>query len=717
MGSGNGEVMDRHRGEGSAGLTGCSRGRALLSWALFRAAAVGVCVAACSGCGSERRFVEPLAVKEGGSVRFLASRPPASTAPGLGPANLVFLSERVGFVATTGGGFEEEKVGYIGPRTSGLIERTVDGGVSWRVVLRAPRVVFEQITFADRLHGVALGNIVRAQSCCEDPPQRPIGYATDDGGRLWHRLRVPAALAGGELDLPAASAWYGVGDRLLFSGDEGRTWTPRSLPNGPRGPSGLGPAVTASAVTAFPSPSIGFVAAAAPCGEQLFETTDGAHSWAPLAGTCASSYSSIDFLDARTGWAVTGAPFEHGPDLQITGRPVIRFTDDGGATWKTVSRGNDWPLDTHLYFTDLQHGWAVSTADYQGFAYDSVHRTIDGGYRWRTVRYPLLPSAFAGPGSAWAGSQCCGPLYRTTDGGRSWQLRVQPANVSPTLLMLATRSTLVINSLAGALRSNDQGRTWSSTPAPSPRAVARALREPIYLRVGESSLKPIAELNRTATRTWRALSVPMFMDYGDIGDAAFTDGKHGLIAAGQAVSDFDRYGTVPVFATHDAGATWKRVRVPKGVAGNTPVTLGPGVVVIEGPRLLYLSTDEGRHWATIPIRNNFWQCGVSRPQQAAIWLLCAPSVSNGPVLLLRSDDGGLTWRKLTGRTWLDPRLIALNGQEAWAIAMGQPVTNGSALWHTTDGGGTWREIWPNIPGATLIRDRRSFGPTLPGPEP
>src|ERR1700677_2241313 len=105
--SGNDEAMDTYSRSGSSGSAGRSRRRALLSSAVLRVLAFVVCAAACSGCGGERRFVEPLAVTGSGLVRFLASPPPASTAPGLGPANLVFLSERIGFVATTGGGFEQ----------------------------------------------------------------------------------------------------------------------------------------------------------------------------------------------------------------------------------------------------------------------------------------------------------------------------------------------------------------------------------------------------------------------------------------------------------------------------------------------------------------------------------------------------------------------------------------------------------------------------------
>src|SRR5205085_11529155 len=140
-----------------------------------------------------------------------------------------------------------------------------------------------------------------------------------------------------------------------------------------------------------------------------------------------------------------------------------------------------------------------------------------------------------------------------------------------------------------------------------------------------------------------------------------------------------------------------------------------GVVVIRRPPRLYLSTDEGRHWAWTAVHGYFWDCGVSRPQRKVIWILCSPSVRSGPSLLLRSDDDGSSWRRLRGPVWLDTGLIALDRDEAWAIAKPALLdpSGGRVLWHTTDGGSTWREVWLNVPGETRGRDLRFFGPHLP----
>jgi photosystem II stability/assembly factor-like uncharacterized protein len=637
------------------------------------------------------------------SMRFLATPAPFSRAPGLGPAHLVFVSSRVGFAATTGGGFYQEQSGYIRPTEPGLIERTVDGGSSWQIVWRGPHVVFDRIAFAGRRRGVAVGNVVlQRQEVGAMPPLRPVVLVTDDGGTHWRRRRMPAAVAVSELELPRAQTWYAVGRRLLVSRDDGGIWSARSLPR-------------AAALTTFPSASVGYAEAPTSCGEQLWKTSDGGFSWRRLVGTCASSYSSLDFIDQRTGWTATGIrDYDYGTGIR-PGPLVIRRTDDGGATWRTVYRSTKWLADTRLHFTDGRRGWAVSQASAEGAHahFTAVHRTVDGGRTWRAVHDAALPTAFVGPEAAWAGEAADGLLWWTTDGGNSWRLRVRPEFVWPRALLVATRSTLVIDSAAGTLRSYDVGRAWSSTPPPSGPAIARALHEAAYLRLAKTELGGvIPQLSRDGGRTWRPLNRPEITRH-DAGDVAFIDPDHGLLAAGQG--EFGPDGRVPVFATNDAGRTWRRLRLPPGIQRGDQVTLGPGTVLIRRPPLLYLSTDEGRHWASLRVRDDFWDCGISRPQHDVIWILCSLSVTRGPSLLLRSDDGGSSWRMLNGRVWLDARLIALDQREAWAIAKPVAVnpSGGRALWHTTDGGLAWREVWPNIPDATLVRDRRAFGPHLP----
>ncbi len=619
-------------------------------------------------------------------MRFIASAPPPSAAPALGPANFVFLSPRVGFVATSGGGGWLDKVGFLPPSQSGEIERTSDGGLTWTVLLRARSVVFDQIASADGRHVVALGNVVRGSL-----PASPVAYVSDDGGAQWRRVSVPAPVDEAVLDLPAPDAWYAAGERLLYSGDEGQTWNRRALPSGATG--------RGWAVVAFPARLVGYAAGSAPCGEQIYKTTDGAQSWTPLPGTCDSSYSSIDFLNASTGWAVRGDPAVQ-DDGAFTARVRVLFTDDGGRSWSTVYRGAAWPVNTRLLFGDRLHGWAVSSIESQGFFSNVTHTTTDGGHTWHVVGF--LPWAVAGSSSGWSGDPLEGTVLHTRDGGRSVQVVARPENVNLYLLEVATASALVVDSSAGTLRSDDDGRNWRPVPPYSQRTIARALHKPAYFAGDKDAGNYNADyLTGDGGRTWSTLNVPASVQFGYTGDLAFSNHDDGLVAAGGAPDSSEPSGQLPVFATVNAGTTWTRVAVPHGVTDGQTVSLGPGVVVIEDPPLLYVSTDAGRHWRTVTDPSNYTDCGVSRPQPRAIWILCDLGTGAAPMLLLRSDDGGRTWRKLTGPVGLGPALIALDAREAWALAERPsdafaPAPAGQVLWHTTDGGRSWHEVWPDI---------------------
>ena len=108
--------------------------------------------------------------------------------------------------------------------------------------------------------------------------------------------------------------------------------------------------------------------------------------------------------DIRIGKIRTGVV---GFDFESGGRPgplLVRRTDDGGASWTTVYRPHRWLEDTNLHFSDRRRGWAVSEATSVGShsRFDALYRTLDGGRSWHSLAYPLEPTDFAGPNTAWA---------------------------------------------------------------------------------------------------------------------------------------------------------------------------------------------------------------------------------------------------------------------------------------------------------------------------
>jgi photosystem II stability/assembly factor-like uncharacterized protein len=381
--------------------------------------------------------------------------------------------------------------------------------------------------------------------------------------------------------------------------------------------------------------------------------------------------------------------------------------------WRRIYRAPSWPPDTALSFTDQSHGWAVSSIEEQGFPSQAVHRTDDGARSWTSVRFPVLPTAFAGAGEAWGGSDSDGSLWRTTSAGRSWSVVDRPAFLSPVAPLIATRSIVEVDTAAGELASSDGGRTWRATPVPSPASTARALGQIGYIRsvsnpAGYDCGAP--EITRNGGRTWERIPVPAQLMIGssnEIGDIAFTDFAHGLLTGSDDCSSAD----LPVYATQNAGRSWRPVPVPRGVPQLgyvIPVALAPGVVVIQGSVRLWVSVDAGRHWMNTPYGDvSSAECRVSRPQPATIWIVCTP-VTPGMTLLLRSTDAGASWHEVTTSHPLGPHIVATSATDAWAVE--EPAIAAPVLWHTTNGGATWETVWPTTPGETTVAPNSSWGP-------
>jgi photosystem II stability/assembly factor-like uncharacterized protein len=300
---------------------------------------------------------------------------------------------------------------------------------------------------------------------------RPVGsiLRTTDGGLTWRSITPPQKFTGDDLFNPpypkaffldAFHAW------VLFTGDNKTLW----------------------------------------------RTSDGGVTWEPSSKTFFSSPSLMFFLNPSTGWLLTfvGA---------ITGGGVatnLYRTLDGGATWDTLVHYYDSFLNcpiSGMVFADASYGWiAASCLDISSQA--SILVTSDGGTTWQELKLPApdqdpklfeqppggcyeyelsFPSLFSTTSGAVVlscggrvGNEILmknGPpdyLYRTSDGGQTWQTSVIPteyiADLNDPYLSLAFSELTYINEQSLWLviyaeqgfhifHSNDRGITWTPIKA------------------------------------------------------------------------------------------------------------------------------------------------------------------------------------------------------------------------------------------------------------
>jgi len=161
---------------------------------------------------------------------------------------------------------------------------------------------------------------------------------------------------------------------------------------------------------------------------------------------------------------------------------IVFATQDGGQTWAKVEVAT--PGDESqwsLYFLDQRNGWLVTRVPTStAFSRGRLFRTTDGGATWNRATIPIADSLrFISPDRGWiAGGPSGKELFVTDDGGDTWQPQaVTPPPDVPPLYVVGLPSFIggqmgvlpvQFTGTTGATifdlyTSTDGGHTWTST--------------------------------------------------------------------------------------------------------------------------------------------------------------------------------------------------------------------------------------------------------------
>jgi photosystem II stability/assembly factor-like uncharacterized protein len=341
-----------------------------------------------------------------------------------------------------------------------------------------------------------------------------------------------------------------------------------------------------------------------------------------------------------------------------------------------------------------------------GFGYSVAYRTVASGARvstsiglflyedgrWRNVTPPMLRAdgadaiddvAFLDRRHGWVAAYNCATvnvsLYRTSDGGRSWQSLGRPTDHScgggPTFLsfvddMHGWMEPVSPNGPAGELLgTSDGGQTWKHL-ASGPQGQTRPPALPC--------LAPIRFISRQ-------------------------------------VGWMGRCGDGRIFSTADGGRRWRRASIPirnasnarfdlpafAGETGVVAATLETRPVTAAGSTravVFSVSHDRGRHWAVqstrevapcplTPYYTALWPASVA---DAHVWWIVA---GRSRPLVQVTADAGRRWRTAVARGLPSGAcsvmsVSAADADVAWVVA--RQGRYGSALFQTSNGGRTWR---------------------------
>jgi photosystem II stability/assembly factor-like uncharacterized protein len=217
-----------------------------------------------------------------------------------------------------------------------------------------------------------------------------------------------------------------------------------------------------------------------------------------------------------------------------------------------------------------------------------------------------------------------------------------------------------------------------------------------------------AESQQTSIPRWRMLNTEIYPKKRD--DIVFANALTGFYGTGKG----------KLYRTEDGGKSWHViwsksgtfirslgfVDAKHGFLGN----LGAGLADITDQTPLYETTDGGLTWQPAKIGSAAIPgvCAIDVLKSHSIhegdvserYYIHAAGRANGPAKLLRSENGGETWRliDLSDRAGmiLDVKFLDPNIGLVFAGTSGDVAQSNALILKTTDGGQTWRVVYRSI---------------------
>jgi photosystem II stability/assembly factor-like uncharacterized protein len=430
-------------------------------------------------------------------------------------------------------------------------------------------------------------------------------FRSSDDGAIWvEEENVPsiARLTALATDSTGTiyAGWWNQG--VLFSTDGGRTWT-------------LSSDDRLRYVDCLAIDNDGNVLAGTADGV-ICRSAGGGEPWIQIYQSVPNR-SVLAIATDPAGWIFAGK----------SSSGVIR-SRDGGASWEWADIGVQGQLVYSLLWAD-----GVMLA---GVGNDGVFRSIDGGDSWSWPRdyFPDDPTRYQ---HAWQSNtlsiDSCDTyyllndryIYRSTDGGETWISACDGILGPLHCLAIHPSSSILAGSSGGIFRSNDSGDTWSRADT-----FSYDFRGAYTLDVaGDGTIyarnEPGVSRSTDGGVSWECVlndvSEPMCLSAGADGCVYLGTRHEGVLAS------------------HDYGATWRRITDSLLVYSIDADRLGDVFAVYEGGILV--SRDGGETWNLIQRGQGFYWYSVLVSPGGEVAIV---SDDNGTLLI--SNDCFSTWRSV-----------------------------------------------------------------------
>ena len=418
----------------------------------------------------------------------------------------------------------------------------------------------------------------------------------------------------------------------------------------------------------------------------LIKTEDGGRTWGVVSTGSQLNYSAVYFLDADTGFAV-------GED------GILSRTNDGGQNWDNRKIddyiGQGWLDVFNLYaitFTDKQTGW-ITGAGYYG---NQIYKTNDCGRTWQWCMNNVQQKIFSGLNDICftdemhgfiTGDQ--GVFLRTRDGGNTWQYQNLSTKYQKDEYQFFY-STFFTDSLKGwivggnyyafILKTTDGGINWTEEVNNNSEMMHHFYR----IRFSNSTSRKngwivgqFGMIYRTTNEgdTW----IPQREKNYYLNSIYFIDENYGWAVGDSGI----------ILHTTNGGYDWERQILADStllssvyaIDEQNVIAVGSiikGLSIYNRTALLVRTTDGGLTWKKQVFDSLYGLSSITFVNDSVGWI-------SGREVILKSIDRGNTWQSIrsnTGGTY--NRIQFIDDTTGWVSSY-----LGNSLLKTVDGGVSW----------------------------
>lgn len=326
---------------------------------------------------------------------------------------------------------------------NGLLYKTVNGGDNFYPV----NGDFENFVFTTVYHYHETTWFAAGIRFNGDFDETSLLFVSYDDGENWYKSYESPSSRINSMDFYGKRIIMSTGGSLIIeSSDEGITWQTKDVPN----------LITSSKCISAISENDAVLFA-----ESLLYKKDVANDeWVKISPFYPVEIHAVSMVDSLHTFAVGLAPY-------LNQNSVLPKT----AVFKTSNGGNNWecqfPFD--YYVTDVSFCDTLNGMILNNLANDTLFITHDGGKSWNGIYVPILQNSFkvsyTSPLRAYL--QTVYDLFRTDDGGVTWQKKVLP-NCGRTRIQFINDSIGYVAGYwnydfyndAGYFKTMDGGESW-----------------------------------------------------------------------------------------------------------------------------------------------------------------------------------------------------------------------------------------------------------------